>query len=64
MAYLQLLGRHELERSEGLLSLPGCGRVLCPCVVPVRRVSSVIPGLSAVNTQIKNLYLFTVKDRA
>ena len=26
-----LLGRHEVERSEGLLSLPGCGRA--PCVI-------------------------------
>ena len=43
-----LLGRHEVERSEGLLSLPG-------------RAS--FTRLSAVETQIKHLCFFvTIKD--
>ena len=47
-----LSGRNEVERSEGLLSLPGCGRVLCV----VRCESFTRP--STVDTQIKNPCIF------
>ena len=53
------LGRQEVERSEGLLSLPGCGRALCV----VCRVSFTRP--SAVDSQIINLCFFvTIYNRA